>query len=232
MTGRKGTGAAGGQLVGLLEAERSRLVEELGEVRTTLRGLQAAQTRLGEQLATANAECERLAVEYVKTARQTSDLANLYVASLQLRACSGPEDVLLAMQEIVVGLIGCEQFGIFEVAPTGDRLERSWQLGLDERRPSALPLGLGVIGRAASSGEAFFAGNTAGFEPAATEAGLSACVPLRVGERTIGVLALFGLLPHKAGIDGSDRELLDLLACHGASALDCARRHTAPGSAC
>jgi len=53
--------------------------------------------------------------------------------------------------------------------------------------------------------------------------GPRACVPLRVGEQVLGMMVLFGLLPHKQRLEPQDRELLALLATEGARALYCAR---------
>lgn len=39
-------------------------------------------------------------------------------------------------------------------------------------------------------------------------------VPLRRGDRVVGMLAIFRLLPQKSGLDATDRELLNLLATH------------------
>jgi GAF domain-containing protein len=50
---------------------------------------------------------------------------------------------------------------------------------------------------------------------------LTACVPLKLQERVIGVIAVFQLLPQKARIEPVDRELFELLATAAAAALYC-----------
>jgi GAF domain-containing protein len=44
-------------------------------------------------------------------------------------------------------------------------------------------------------------------------------VPLKLGDQLVGALALFRLLPQKAGFEPLDRELFELLATHAATAL-------------
>ena len=50
-----------------------------------------------------------------------------------------------------------------------------------------------------------------------------AAVPLRVQEAIVGVLVVLKLFDHKAILRAEDRDLLDLLAAHAASALFAAR---------
>ena len=51
------------------------------------------------------------------------------------------------------------------------------------------------------------------------DAALTACIPLKVAGRIVGVLAVFRLLPHKGALDAIDIDLFDVLAAHAASAL-------------
>jgi hypothetical protein len=44
-------------------------------------------------------------------------------------------------------------------------------------------------------------------------------IPLRLAERCVGVIAIFRLLPQKAGLEPSDHELFALLSTHAALAL-------------
>jgi GAF domain-containing protein len=48
-------------------------------------------------------------------------------------------------------------------------------------------------------------------------------VPLRVQDVTVGALVITKLLEHKSNLDEEDRELLDLLGAHAASALFASR---------
>jgi GAF domain-containing protein len=50
-----------------------------------------------------------------------------------------------------------------------------------------------------------------------------ATVPLNLGGQTAGVLVVLELFSHKRGLTTEDRDLLDLLAAHAASALTAAQ---------
>ena len=52
-----------------------------------------------------------------------------------------------------------------------------------------------------------------------------ACVPLKLDDKVTGVIAIFGLLPQKGGIEELDRELFDLLATQAAFARYCTGLH-------
>ena len=63
----------------------------------------------------------------------------------------------------------------------------------------------------------------------AGDAALTACIPLKVAGRVVGVLAVFRLLPHKLRLDAIDIDLFDVLAAHAASALLFTRLYAASG---
>jgi GAF domain-containing protein len=92
-------------------------------------------------------------------------------------------------------------------------------------------VGKGLIGRVAQTGEIYIAGEGSSEHALPQEAGLTACVPLRLEDRVTGVIALFRLLPQKSGIADLDRELFDMLAVHAAVALYCTGLHARLGTA-
>jgi GAF domain-containing protein len=98
------------------------------------------------------------------------------------------------------------------------------ELGIDPAAHAAVPVGAGRIGRTAATGTADIGASTeAPSRP--QEQDLTACVPLKLDGRVTGALALFRLLPQKAGFETIDHELFDLLATHAATALYCTRLH-------
>jgi GAF domain-containing protein len=54
-----------------------------------------------------------------------------------------------------------------------------------------------------------------------------AAVPLRVHDAVVGALVILKLFDHKPMLRGEDRDLLDLLSAHAASALFAARLYSA-----
>lgn len=160
-------------------------------------------------------ENKRFADEHQYIEQQSSNLANLYVASYQLHTSVEREGVLTAIQEIVINLIGSEQLAIYE--RNGDaefRLAASF--GLDNDRIAAFVAGEYAVEKL-GEGHIFS-------DPDDRET-LTACVPLQVADRVIGAILVFRLLDHKPALQPVDHELFELLSVHASTALYCASLH-------
>ena len=168
-------------------------------------------------------ENRRFSEQFVEVEQQNTNLANLYVASYRLHATLDRTEVLEGIQEIVANLIGCEELAILEVTEDGRSLSLLASYGIDPAAFRSVPLGAGIVGHTALTGETYLAQGTD--ERVPQEADLSACLPLKLGGRVTGVLALFRLLPQKRGFEAVDYELFDLLATHAATALYCTGLH-------
>jgi GAF domain-containing protein len=81
----------------------------------------------------------------------------------------------------------------------------------------------GVIGKAVAGVERFVVSGENRDDLAAPEVGLTACVPLVLDGEVTGVIAIFGLLVQKPGVEPIDLQLFDLLASHAATALYASR---------
>jgi len=99
--------------------------------------------------------------------------------------------------------------------------------GIDPDEWAALPLNTpGVIGIVAATGEQYIGGKSP-VQLREREEPLTACIPLKLDDRVIAVIAIFSLLQQKTGLEPLDFELFDLLASHGATALHCTREGAA-----
>jgi|SRR6266508_1910972 len=207
-----------------LASELERTLAEKKQLEDKLHGLHAEVVRehtrhaeLREHLAKIERASREFCAQYTEVEEQNSNLANLYVASYRLHGTLDRDNVLNAVREIIINLIGCEQFVVFEVAADRDALVPATSSGLDPERLRNIRLGAGAIGRTARDGVTRVApieGATDG-----DERSLTACIPLKLDGNVTGVIALFRLLPQKAGFQQIDHELFDLLATHAASAL-------------
>ena len=56
-------------------------------------------------------------------------------------------------------------------------------------------------------------------EDAGEEGEVCACIPLKIKDRVVGVIAIYRLLSHKTGLTSLDHKLIELLAGHAATAL-------------
>lgn len=166
-------------------------------------------TKTEEQLR----ELER---RYCEVEQQNSDLTHLWVASNRLHESLDRRQVLCAIQEIIINLLGSEELAVFELSADGSSLELVDSFGVEEQKLSRIPLGLGSIGKAAQEGQPLVN------DPPAE--GLTAAVPLMLGTRAVGAVAVFGLLPQKlGGLRPLDKDLLELLRAQAGLALYCTR---------
>jgi GAF domain-containing protein len=149
---------------------------------------------------------------------QVANLASLYVAVTSMHGALDRPSVLSSVQEIVTNLIGSEEMAIFETDPAQGRLTLLASTGIEPGPYQEISVGDGAIGRAAATGERVVR-HEGGSLTEDGDAALTACIPLKVAGRIVGVLAVFRLLPHKGSLDAIDIDLFDVLAAHAASAL-------------
>lgn len=217
------------RLTAEVDGERRRLEDEAARWRDQASGLareldsyRQDRERLEAQLSEIERENHGFSHRFTELEQRNNDLANLYVATYRLHSTLDREEVLQAIQEIVINLIGSEEFGIYELAPGATELVRVSSFGLGEDGFETVGLGDGWIGRSAASGSAYFAGSAPDEERREGEQTLSACVPLRLDGRVAGLIAVWSLLPQKGGrFAPIDTELFDLLAAQAAPAVYC-----------
>lgn len=159
------------------------------------------------------AENKDFAQRYVQVEEQNESLANLYVASHRLHSTLDSAEVVECIKEILLNMIGSEDFGLFVVEDETDELVRAGYEGETAGGPgkARVTLGEGLEGVVALAGEPFFSEGD-GEEPCA-------CVPLKIKERVVGLITIYALLSHKRALTALDHQLLELLAGHAASAL-------------
>ncbi|HEX5746509.1 MAG TPA: GAF domain-containing protein [Archangium sp.] len=153
---------------------------------------------------------------------ELAHLVRLRVATQRLHETLQPLELLDILQDLLINLVGSETLGIFE--REGAELVLRVSLGIDAERFRRLPLAEdGPIGRSARSGASWLEELMEAGSAHHRTHGPRACVPLRLGGHVLGMMVLFGLLPHKPRLEPEDRELLELLATEGGRALFCAR---------
>ena len=200
-----------------LEAERispsNMLIAEVERLRVENGQMAQKIEFLDSKFQEVEAENKDFAQRYVEVEEQNESLANLYVASHRLHSTLDSSEVIECIKEILLNMIGSEDFGLYVVDDeTGELVRAGYEGdtagGLDHER---VPLGEGLEGVVALGGEPFFS--------EADGDGPCACVPLKIKDRIVGVIAIYALLSHKKGLSTLDHKLLELLAGHAASAL-------------
>jgi hypothetical protein len=208
-----------------LRAEKLRFEEAVVRLRGELAAADRRYAALEQRLKDAEEESHRFSRDYVHVEQQNQDLANLYVASYRLHGTVDRGELMVALQEIASNLVGSEEMGVFELSEDGKTLSLAASLGLDPERYRELPADRGLIGQALRSGQTYVRGLEPGEGRSEGEEDLTACIPLIVEERPLGVIAIFRLLSHKLQIEDIDRELFELLAAQASVALYCTRLH-------
>ncbi len=212
-------------LAASLEAEMNRLHEQAISLRAENERHQKEQARLQVQLDSTRAESQRYSTRYTEIEQQSSNLANLYVASYRLHGTLDRQEVIDTIKEIIANLVGSEEAGLFELDREKQVLELVASFGIAPDTCPPVPLGSGLIGRAAKTGEIYVADTARPPAGPGLEGRLTACIPLTLDGRVTGAIAIFKLLPQKAGIEDLDREIFELLATHAATALYCTGLH-------
>jgi hypothetical protein len=198
-----------------LLAENRRLTELVTE-------MSREESLLKERLAAIESESRTYSARYVEVEQQNTHLANLYVATYQLHGTLNRAAVLEAIKEIVINLIGSEELAVWELDDATGSLHLVDSFGIDPVLWDRVGTGTSVVGRTVTTGERFV-GDTSNVPSSPGERALSAAIPLKLDERVIGVIGIFGLLQQKNGFEPVDHELFDLLSSHAASALFCTR---------
>ncbi len=178
-------------------------------------GGDAEASQLREQLDAANARLaaveathERCAAQLRELQDRNTSLVQLTVASQLLCGAVDRDDILNAIEEIVVNMIGSEEIVVLELLPNEDRMKVARSRGIDgtsERFAAAVE----PIREAIATGRVVL--------PKGKE--ITAIVPLLMDSTTFGVLAVFRLLEQKPALDALDHELLDLMSRQAAVAI-------------
>jgi len=159
------------------------------------------------------AENKDFAQRYVEVEEQNESLANLYVASHRLHSTLDSSEVIECIKEILLNMIGSEDFGLYVLDDETDELVRVGYEGetASNAAKARMSIGEGLEGVVAIHGEPFI--SSSGMDEAC------ACMPLKIKDRVIGVITIYSLLSHKKELTQLDHKLLELLAGHAASAL-------------
>ena len=191
--------------------------EALARLTERVRALEKERDELLARFRQVEGTNHGVGARYEDIESQHNHLANLYVASYQLHATLNFSEVLDTVREILINLIGAEAFAVFWVDERSRQLKRELTQGMEEGLPDTLRPGKGPL-LDAFEGQSFYA------DPLPDRNGIDAsrpiaCIPLKIGTRVIGVVAIYRLLQQKEHFGPLDFELFTLLAGHAATAL-------------
>ena len=146
-------------------------------------------------------------------------LERLHAASARLIQSLDLGDVYEAIGDIVANLIGSEEIAIFHYHPEDQTFSAAWSWGVEAHALQPFTSGAGMIGRAVHKDVSQFRDRQPNGALLPHENKLTACVALKSSRETVGVLAIFGLLPQKNHLEWADFELLKFLQTYAAVAI-------------
>ena len=150
-------------------------------------------------------------------------LERLNAASARLILSLEHSDVHEAIAEIIANIIGSEEVAIFDYCPAEQNFSLAWSWGVEEGALQPFAAGAGMFGRAVQHGMSQYQERQPETVLLPFEKNLTACVILKSSREIVGVIAIFGLLPQKNGLEWSDYELLKFLETYAAVAIQLQR---------
>ncbi len=167
----------------------------------------------------AEEENKDFATRYVEVETENNNLANLYVASYQLHSTLDFGECLKIILEIVMNLIGAEEFSIMMLDEKTNELAIVAQEGMGPDYRLSVRLGNGIIGTAVKNGEEYYRKGDPADLSGIDHAHPLVCIPLKIKEHVIGAIVIYKLLVQKSEFTNVDYELFSMLAGHAATAL-------------
>ncbi len=207
--------------------EALRRTEEEGSIKKyeeRIRTIEDALSSLRERYREVEEENRDFATKYLEVEEENNALANLYVASYQLHSTLDFDEVLQIVLEIVINLVGAEQFVIFLIGERTNDIVPAASEGMPLETVPRMRIGEGIIGNVVKDGEGYFSPEIGKGD--VTDGIPLACIPLKIKQHVLGAIAIFSLLVQKKGFTHIDHELFNLLAGHAATAIFAAKLYT------
>jgi hypothetical protein len=194
----------------MMSEDRDGNKQEVGAFDERTERWRAQQQSLLELLEAADRESHRFEEQFAEVERQNSNLATLYAAGHALHSSLDHQAVLCAIQEIVINLIGSEQFAVVDAAFAPLALFGVEASALTDLTPSS-----GIIGRARSEGRPLSLPRGSPTDMT----GVRVCIPLVADGEVRAYVLIFDFLPQKGEISSLDHELFTLVGSQAALAL-------------
>ncbi|MCK4535801.1 MAG: GAF domain-containing protein [Desulfuromonadales bacterium] len=210
--------------IALPDDDEADVSHEAMQLRLKIEELEKEKEEILGRVRKVEEENEDFANRYVEIEEENNMLANLYIASFQLHSTLDFKEVLQIILEIVINLIGAEEFGVLLLDEKTNKLEPVASEGVSTSALPSIPVGQGIIGEATESGENYFIDSMTGYQRDFEKP--LVCIPLKIKEHVIGVVVIYKLLVQKDEFNSVDYELFTLLAGHAATAVFSSRLYS------
>jgi len=176
--------------------------------------MEAAKSHLDGLLIEARRSAHALADELEQVGDQHDLISHLFVGVAQLHASLKLSDIVAALAETLINLVGTEDFALFVRDGASGRFEKLWSTGINAARLEGFTDGQGPYGRAVDSGAIVY------------DSGSVATIPLAgsLSPGCFGAVVMCRLVGHKPSLSERDHTFLLTFADHGARALEAAIR--------
>ena len=199
----------------LLERQKIEAEQRLDQNRL---GIENAQLKseleiMNERLGEMEKKSQKFRRRYEDIEQYNMALSNVYVATNQLHSTLDFTAVVKMAEEILWNFVASPSFAIFLLDDKNHDLRLVGGLGIDGRFPTdVIHEPDGMIAECMNTG-------VARFVEGVTAANPLACVPLKIENRLVGLVAVYRIEEHKAGLSDLDKELFELLANQTATAM-------------
>jgi hypothetical protein len=215
--------------------------EAIRDLLRKIESLEKEKAALLSHVHEAEAVSTRFLNRHAQIEEELSNLASLHVASYHLHSTLRLRHVVRHLKELLAQIVGARSFAICVFDESSNEL---WPLAADGVEAEKLaPVRVGavdvpnpvtsIIERVFLTGDAFIPegplGAGVGDAGGAESPGLVACLPMKIDDRKLGVIAIFALFPQKVELVAADYELFKMLGLHAAAALLGAALFTASG---
>ena len=161
-----------------------------------------------------------LSTEVATADQKASDLEKLLLAARRLESCADRAAVLAALQDILISVVGSEDFVVLALDEEGRTLWPILGVGANGSACGPLLVGDALVSPALETGKCQIATRRGAGELPRGEP--LASVPLMSWPHTVGALVVFTLLAHRSVLRSVDIELLEFLSSHAATAIQLA----------
>jgi GAF domain-containing protein len=189
-----------------MQAELAELHEERARLRTEVARLERHVSMLSTEVATAD--------------QKAGDLEKLLLAARRLESCADRAAVLAALQDILVTVVGSDDFVVLALDDEGRTMWPILGVGANGAACGPLLVSDALVSAALETGKCQLSGPPRVGELPRNEP--LASVPLLSWPHTVGALVLFTLVAHRSALRSVDVELLEFLSSHAATALQLA----------
>jgi len=178
--------------------------------------------RLRVQVSTLLETHQQLSTLLVAADTRVGDLMKLLVAVRAMIESRDANAALESLQDILVNVIGCDEFSVYSIDPRERMLVPIAGSGEFVRPSDRVPLDGTWLGDLVEAGSLHIARERSTHERRHSD--VAAVVPLRVLDRVVGAIVITSLFPHREILGTCDREVLGLLGAYASTAIIAADR--------